>query len=150
LQKIELLIIPIGDIQVGIYQDSILIKSIKSELMSSEFLPDIYDKLSKKYDIKTVYFINGPGSYMAIKLTYIFLTTIAIVKDIPIKAANGFHFNSAKAIKALGNKYFILVDEKIELKSFDEKIEYDFILPINLNVDIFNNNIKPIYMLPAV
>ena len=60
-------------IQIGIYEDKKLIQTIKSEEKSSEVLPKIYDDILKKYKVKNLFYANGPGSFMAIKVAYIFL-----------------------------------------------------------------------------
>ena len=62
-------------ILIGIYKDDILIDTIQSEGKTSDILPSIFDELLKKYSITNIYYANGPGSYMAIKISYVFLKT---------------------------------------------------------------------------
>lgn len=115
---------------------------------TSEVLPQIFSEILKKYEINSIYFVNGPGSYMSIKLVYIFLKTLSIIKSIPIFATDGFYFTNS-AIKALGNRYFIKKDNIIEIVKLKD-IVTDFNLPDNLDKAQFTNNIEPLYILDAV
>jgi len=139
-------------ILVGIYQDNILIETIKSEGKTSDILPCIFDDLLKKYTIENIYYANGPGSYMAIKISYIFLKTLSITKNIQLKATSGFNFNENSPIKALGKKYFFNgQDDKITIDFLDDTTQLqDFKLPNNILQIPFSEDILPNYHLPAV
>ena len=39
---------------------------------TSEALPLLFESILKEYDPKRLFFARGPGSFMAIKITYIF------------------------------------------------------------------------------
>ena len=92
-QVIDLVIIPISNpIKIGIYKDGKLFKEIESKEMTSDFLPSFFDEILKEYNIKNIIYSNGPGSYMSIKLTYIFLKTLQITKNISIFSQDGFYF----------------------------------------------------------
>jgi hypothetical protein len=134
---------------VGIYHDSKLIDIISSDEKISDKFPMIYRELNQKYKVKSVYFVNGPGSYMSIKLIYIFLQTISIVDNIEIKSALGFYFNNNQPIKALGNKYFIQKDGIIELKSYNTKLAQEYRVPLNIDETIFGKDLEPVYILPV-
>ena len=137
--------------QIGIFHEDILIESIELDGQSSEALPPAYEAIDKEYTIKGLYFVNGPGSYMAIKLTHIFLTTLHIVKNIEIYATLGFAFNNDQPIKAMGKKYFIKDRENsIILETFEKPVEQNFTLPDRLDKTIFSSDIEPLYMLPVV
>ena len=135
---------------IGVYKDGKLIESIESELKTSEVLLKILSELSEKYDYKHMLYTNGPGSYMAIKLTYITLRSLEILKGISFEGCNAFDLNGQNPIKAMGKLYFIKEKETIITKKFDEVIEQRFKLPSMLSeVTILNDN-KPLYILPAV
>jgi hypothetical protein len=139
-------------ILVGIYQDNILIDTIKNEDKTSDALPLIFDTLLSKHSIENIYYANGPGSYMAIKISYIFLKTLSIIKNIPLKAASGFIFNDNSPIKALGKKYFINgQNDKIAI-DFIEDLDRlkEFQLPNNISHISFSEDTLPNYHLPAV
>jgi len=90
---------------------------------------------------------------MAIKITYLFLKTISISKNMPLFATDGFAFNQNSPIKAVGTLYFIKKDGKISTQKIDdiikEKIE-PFELPKILDKKIFTTESEPLYILPAL
>jgi len=132
----------------GIYKDGQLIESIKKEGKTSDVLPIVFDEVSKKYDIKRIIYTKGPGSYMAIKLSYVFFKTIEIAKDIKLLAADGFEFNQNQPIKAVGRSFFVKKDGIITLKK-DIKAG-EFSLPKNLNEINFSEDTTPLYILSPV
>ena len=68
-KSVDLLFITLSSpIQVGVYKDNKLIDTIISEEKSSDILPKIYRELSNTYEIKKLFYANGPGSFMAKKL----------------------------------------------------------------------------------
>ena len=139
-------------ILVGVYENNKLTNTYEAKGKTSEVLPWIFNNSLKKYNIKNIYYVNGPGSYMAIKVAYIFLKTLSIVNGIELKAADGFCFNKNSPIKALGKKYFIKdKNGNINVDFIDEaeKIN-DFELPEILNENLFSINSLPTYNLPAV
>ncbi|NKQ40505.1 MAG: hypothetical protein HF962_02935 [Sulfurovum sp.] len=147
----ELLINSIAvPIQIGIYQNSILVKSLEIEGQTSDVLLETLEELLNKYEIKKIIYANGPGSYMAIKLTYIMLRTIEMVRRIDFVGVSAFELNRSKPIKAMGKLYFIKEKETIITQKFDEKVEQVFELPDNLVNVSFDDNNKPQYILPAV
>jgi len=147
----KILIIAIASpLLIGVYKDDLLIETIESEHKTSEVLLKILTELSEKYNYKEVLYTNGPGSYMAIKLTYITLRSLEILKGISFEGCDAFDLNGVNPIKAMGKLYFIKEKETIITKKFDEAIEQRFKLPSMLSeVTILNDN-KPLYMLPAV
>lgn len=150
---IDILVIPISNpILVGVYKNNKLIQSIKKDGKTSDILPIIIEDILNKYNLSSIYYVNGPGSYMAIKIAYIFLKSIAITKDIDFFATNGFHFNNNTPIKALGKKYFFnSKDDKITIELLkDLNIIKDFELPVDLDATIFTKDCLPQYNLPAV
>jgi tRNA A37 threonylcarbamoyladenosine modification protein TsaB len=151
--KYKVFVISISNpILVGIYQNNKLIQTISKDGKTSDILPTIIEDIIKTKKISEVYFVNGPGSYMAIKIAYIFLKTFCQVKDIPLFACSGFEFNQNSPIKALGKKYFFKNKQgKIEtrlLNSQDKLI--DFNLPQTLDMSIFSIDTLPNYQLPVV
>ena len=110
-----------------------------------------YMDLLEEFDVKTIIYVNTPGSFMSIKIAYIFLKTITMIKDIEFLAANGFLFNQNSPIKALGKKYFINENEEIKVDFLPNMCKIsDFELPKSLeNID-FSKDTLPIYNLPAV
>jgi hypothetical protein len=133
---------------IGVYQNGELIETVQKEGMTSDVLPEIFDSLLKKYDINSIIYSKGPGSFMAIKLAYVFFKTLEIAKDIKLLAADGFYFNRNAPIKAVGNSYFVKKEGIITLKK-DLK-EGGFFLPEKLNLSDFSEESEPLYILNAV
>ena len=149
---IEVLVITISNpLLIGIYEDKKLIKEYKLDGKTSDLLPTLFEKLLKGYEINRIIYVNSPGSFMAIKVAYIFLKTISISKNIELFAAEGFLFNENTPIKALGKKYFIKDKNKIKVDFLEKDcIIRDFKLPMCIEKYNFNKETLPIYNLPAV
>jgi len=138
-------------ISIGIYKDKELINTYVQEGKTSDVLPMIFDRILKEYNISGLYFVNSPGSYMSIKVSYVFLKSLSIVKNIELKAALGFHFNENSPIKALGKKYFFYENEEIIIDFLNENQQIkEFKLPKILDDKIFSVESLPKYNLPAV
>jgi len=151
LSSYKVLIISIASpLLIGVYKNNKLIEKIESNQKTSEILLKLLVDLSLKYNYSKIIYTNGPGSYMAIKLTYITLRSLEILKGISFEGCNAFDLNKKKPIKAMGKLYFIKEKETIITKKFDEAVEQRFELPSMLSeVTILNDN-KPLYILPAV
>ncbi len=149
--KYEVLIIAIASpLLLGVYRDGELVEKIESKEKTSEILLKRLSELSKKYNYSRLIYTNGPGSYMAIKLTYIMLRSLEILEGIAFDGCDAFDLNKQNPIKAVGKLYFIKENNTIITKKFDEVVEQRFELPSMLSeVTILNDN-KPMYILPAV
>ena len=148
---VDILLVTLSSpIQIGIYEDSKLIDTIVSEDKSSDFLPLIFKKLFDKYNIKGLLYANGPGSFMAIKVAYIFLKSISIMKKIPLYATDAFYFNENKPIKAIGKLYFVKVSSEIKTEKLTQTEEMNFKLPDLLKISDFSETATPLYGIGAV
>ena len=149
---IEILVITISNpLLIGVYENKKLIKEHKLDGKTSDLLPSLFEELLKEYEIKRIIYVNSPGSFMAIKVAYIFLKTICIIKDIKFLAIDGFEFNQNSPIKALGKKYFIKDQNKVKVDFLEKDcIIHDFNLPTSIEKYNFNEETLPIYNLPAV
>ena len=79
-------------LKIGIYKQNQLVEVISSHEQTSEVLPKIFQSLLQKHKIQKIAFARGPGSFMAIKITYIFLRTLSITRGIELFACDGFIF----------------------------------------------------------
>ena len=148
------LVIPISNpILVGIYdQNNKLIEQISKDGKTSDILPIIFEEIFDKYNLEAIYYVNGPGSYMSIKVAYIFLKTLSITKDIEFRSASGFMFNNNSPIKALGKKYFFNSNDDTIIVDFlkeNDNIQ-EFLLPDIIDLNIFSSDSLPNYQLPAI
>jgi len=117
---------------------------------TSEALPMLFEAILKEYTLSNLFFARGPGSFMAIKISYIFLKTLSLSLHIPLLACDGFALNGGGPIKAMRNLYFIKEYGSIVTHHFDKDIEQTFALPALLDATLFGHEIEPLYMLPAV
>lgn len=150
-KRYELLIISISSpLILGVYEEGRLIDTISSDLKASEILLPLIKESLDKYDISRIIYTRGPGSYMAIKLTYIMLKTIEIVQGIQCVGCSGFALNGGGPIKAIGNLYFIKEKETIITKKYEQAINVKFTLPQSIQDLELDEESTPEYILPAV
>ncbi len=135
---------------LGVYEDDKLIDTISSELKTSEILLPLIQERLDRYDISTIIYTRGPGSYMAIKLTYIMLKTIEIMQGIKCVGCSGFALNGGEPIKAIGNLYFIKEKETIITKKYEQPVNVKFTLPQSIQDLELDEESTPDYILPAV
>ncbi len=151
LKKVDIVVVALASpIQIGVYGDNKLIDIIESEEKSSEVLPIIFDNLFQTYDIEKLFYANGPGSFMAIKVAYIFLKSISILKNIPLFATDAFYFNNNQPIKAIGKLYFVKISSEIKTEKLVTVPDMKFTLPKVLKTDDFSNITTPLYCIGAV
>ncbi|MBD3790150.1 MAG: hypothetical protein IE885_07285 [Campylobacterales bacterium] len=147
----ELVIVSIASpLLIGIYKDGMLIETLSSDKKTSEVLLPLLKSCLKRYDISHIIYTRGPGSYMAIKLTYIMLKTIEIVKGIKCSGCSGFELNGQAPIKAIGNLYFIKEKETIITKKFEQPVLSHFRMPKCIHDLKLDEESTPEYILPAV
>jgi len=150
-KKVEVFLIALASpIQIGIYENGKLIEKIESYEKSSEILPTLFEKILKKHTLKALYYANGPGSFMAIKVAYLFLKSLSILKKIPFFATDAFKFNKNMPIKAIGKLCFVKIASEIKTQKLETVPEVNFILPDVLDYNEFSKNAAPLYMIGAV
>ena len=149
--KYTVLVVSIASpLLLGVYRGERLIETIKREDKTSEILLKLLMEIFQNYNTTHLIYTSGPGSYMAIKLSYITLRSLEITKGITFDACDAFSLNQNNPIKAMGKLYFIKENNTIITKKIDEAVEQRFELPSMLSeVTILNDN-KPMYILPAV
>jgi len=151
LRSVDLVFITLSSpVLVGVYEEKKLIETIESYEKSSEILPNIFDELSKKYKIKKLFYANGPGSFMAIKIAYIFLKSMSVLKNIPLLATDAFYFNKNQPIKAIGKLFFVKISSEIKTQKLEIAPEASFILPDVLDYSKFSTTAAPLYGIGAV
>lgn len=148
----DALIIALGSpVYIGIYDEhGQLIESMKNDGMGSDVLPLIFEDVLKRYHLKHLIYANGPGSFMGIKVAYLFLKTLSIVRNIPLLAVDGFFFNENHPIKAVGKLYFVKNSNTIGVEPLDNPVLKGFELPQTIDVKNFNTDSAPYYGIEAV
>ena len=150
-KRYELLIISISSpLMLGVYEEGRLIDTISSDLKTSQILLPLIKECLDRYDISRIIYTRGPGSYMAIKLTYIILRTIEIMQGIKCVGCSGFALNGGQPIKAIGNLYFIKEKETIITKKYEQAMNVKFTLPQSIQDLELDEESTPEYILPAV
>ncbi|EEU6682653.1 tRNA threonylcarbamoyladenosine biosynthesis protein TsaB [Campylobacter coli] len=134
-------------LMIGIYQDDKLVKSIESEEKASEFVSKILKILLKEFSFDELIYVNGPGSYMGIKISYVSLRTLSIVKNIPLFAISAFELNNNQPIAAHKNMCFVKKEDEIIL---EENTAGEFFLPPNLSKLNKKDDNLPFYFLSAI
>ena len=137
-------------IQIGIYEEQKLIEVKESDQKSSDILPLIFQEILQQYEIKALFYVNGPGSFMAIKVAYVFLKSLSILKNIPLYARDAFYFNNNQPIKAIGKLFFVKMHEKIETQKLETVPVVSFKLPDLLEYKDFSKETAPLYKIAAV
>ena len=135
---------------MGIYKDDQLIETVSTALKTSEGLLPLLTKIMNKYTISNIIYTRGPGSYMAIKITYIMLKTIEIVKGIQCFGCSAFTLNEGNPIKAIGNLYFFKEKETILTKKLEQFEQIPFTLPQSIQDLVLDEESVPDYVIPAV
>ncbi|WP_104748484.1 hypothetical protein [Helicobacter cetorum] len=160
--KVDLALVSLGEVVLlGVYQQNCLHTSYTSALKTSEGLLEVFSQLfkdfkdTKKYSslptIEGVYYAKGPGSFTSLKLTHIFLHTLALIQGFELHSTTGFDFNDNAPILAYANKYFISKEMKnlVDFKDL-EVLPKDFTLPFQLEKEKFAQFNTPFYILPPI
>jgi tRNA A37 threonylcarbamoyladenosine modification protein TsaB len=150
-KRVDVVLVALSSpIQVGIYKEKKLIETIQSEEKSSEILPKIYEDILSRYDVENLFYANGPGSFMAIKIAYIFLKSLSVLKKIPLFATDAFYFNENQPIKAIGKLYFVKISSEIKTQKLETVPNMEFKLQDVLDYNEFSTTSTPLYGIGAV
>ena len=136
--------------QIGCYEHNRPVCTRTIEGRASDVLLGALEELLDNYSIDKIIYASGPGSYMAIKLTYITLATLAALHEIPFAGCSAFALNGGAPIRAMGSLYFIKEKETIITQKFDKHIPQEFELPEDLGILELELENTPLYVLPAV
>jgi len=150
-REVDVLLVSLtSPIQIGIYEENKLIDTIVNNGKSSDVLPSIYKKIFEDFNVNKLFYANGPGSFMAIKVAYIFLKSISILKKIPLFATDAFYFNKMKPIKAIGKLCFVKIGAEIKTQKLEIVPDGKFVLPDVLDYNEFSKTTTPLYSIGAV
>ena len=135
---------------IGVYEEYELIDTIISEeAKASDILPPLLCELCDKHLPDELFFVDGPGNLMSLKVAFVALKTISVLKNIPLAGADAFHFNGKKALKISNKLIFEKQNDKISLaKEACDTAEMS--MPQRLKRQIFDTSATPRYILSAV
>lgn len=148
----DAIVIALGSpVHVGIYDENgNLTETISNDGLGSDVLPIIFEDILSRYTLERLIYANGPGSFMGIKVAYLFLKTLSIVRNIPLIAIDGFFFNDNHPIKAVGKLYFVKNSTTITMEPLNNPVLKGFELPKSIDVKNFNTDSAPYYGIDAV
>lgn len=151
MPKVDVLVLALASpILIGIYEKGTLVKTIQSDEKSSDCLPTIFTTLLDTFEIEHIIYANGPGSFMAIKMCYLFFKSLEIVKDISLLSASAFDFNKNSPIKAMGKLYFHNSGQGVVIAPLGDVAVCALQLPKQINKTKFSTDTAPNYVVPAV
>lgn len=151
MPKVDIVVIALASpILIGVYSDRVLTQTLSSEKQSSDYLPEAFALLLKEYEIENIVYAHGPGSFMAIKMSYLFLKSLEIIQGIKLYAAMAFEFNEYTPIKALGKLYFHYESGEIVTRPLGDVALKLMSLPKVLELKKYSTLTEPNYILPAV
>ncbi len=147
-----LLVNPLSSpLQLALYNErGMLHRKWEVEGYVSDVLTGEIDRLTESYSIRKILYANGPGSYMGIKLCYILLRTLELLRGIPFEGCSAFSLNGNRPLKAMGKLYFVKEKETIITRKYDEKIPQVFTPPPSLCELEIASDRRPDYRIPAV
>lgn len=137
-------------VRIGIYDAGALVEELYCDENSSEALPKLFKKVLEHYDVARLVYANGPGSFMAIKIAYLFLKTLSIVKRIPLFGIDAFYFNGGRPIKAVGKLHFVKTAAGIVTEPLAETLPAEFTLPPVIDFNQFSEDASPFYGIGAI
>ncbi|EAJ0348305.1 tRNA threonylcarbamoyladenosine biosynthesis protein TsaB [Campylobacter lari] len=135
-------------LMLGIYENDLLLNTIESDLKVSEVLPKILQELLSQYEFEKLIYVHGPGSYMGIKISYVSFETLAIVKNIPLKAISAFELNNNTPIPA--NKHLCFVKKDNGEIILEKTQAGSFFMPQSLKGLNLSKENTPFYVLDAI
>jgi len=150
-KAVDILVVALGSpFLIGLYEDKKLFQIIKSEKHTSDELPRWFKLFDEKYNIEKLFYAKGPGSFMSIKVAYIFLKSFAVLKNIQLLATDAFYFNDNNPIKAVGKLYFVKINNQIDTIKVEDIQKSEFVLPKTLVYRDFGLDVIPQYGINAI
>ena len=152
MPKYTLLVLPTAKpLSIGVYDNKgELIDSFYSEERASKILSSLIYDVLKRYDIERMIYTSGPGSNMSVKLCYIVLESVRLVKNIPLYACSLFDINGNRPVKAMGQLYFMKEKETIITKKLTQQVDTTPVLPDTIASLAIDAVALPDYRVPAV
>ncbi|BDQ27786.1 hypothetical protein [Helicobacter heilmannii] len=143
--------------QVGVYAlDGRFLHAFNSNERTNTALIQIFEAMLKwlemrRLSIQALCYVRGPGSFMAMKLTHIFVHAWVLLNPTPLRSALGFAFNENSPIKAFGKSFYVYEGDQVVLKTFESPPPcQEMRLPPTLDPLLFSTTNEPLYFLPPV
>ncbi len=135
---------------LGVYVDGRLVDSFLEDGKASDVLAIMMGAALKKYSPDEIYYTNGPGNSMSLKIAYITLKTVAVIRQIPLYGVSPFLFNGEKPIRGIGGGFFVKDKNGIMLQKSKDLKEKVLSLPDYSDFTSSKTDAEPFYMIDAV
>ncbi|GHV10482.1 glycoprotease [Campylobacterota bacterium] len=137
--------------RLAIYgEDGGVIEQFQSDLPLTESLYDAIKAFDEAYAIERVLYARGPGSFMGLKLGYLFLRSFALGRGIDFLAADSFALSGGAPIHSHSKRWFVLENGSAAIRSFDSAPAEVLSPPERLDLTLFSAETAPNYILSAV
>ncbi len=146
-----LLLSAASPMQIGLYDEkgALLEQQQLAGKASSELYP-AFEAIDRAYQVTALAYARGPGSFMGLKLGFVFLRSYAIAKNIPMYAADSFYFTGGYPIMASRVRAYFKSGEEISIGRLESPPESGLRLPDRLNLSELDAPLEPLYIQPAV
>jgi tRNA A37 threonylcarbamoyladenosine modification protein TsaB len=136
---------------LGVYDADGPIKEYTASGKASDVLPPMIDEAIREFAPEEIYYTNGPGNHMSLKIAFVCLKALCVIKKIPLYGVSPFVFNGNSPIKAFGNSYFVSTLGKIELEIFEEEPTlFPAVLPGSVEFEGLKGSDEPLFLLSPV
>lgn len=126
------------------------LESFESDAPATESFYPLFKAIDEKYAIEKLAYARGPGSFMGLKLGYVFMQTLALARNLPFTAASSFVLSDGAPVQAHGKRWFAQEANGIGVKLFEAAPEDRLLPPDRLDLNLFDTNTEPDYFMPAV
>jgi len=135
---------------VGLYDETgkMILQKTLPDAKASDAIPVVIEELLGTYEPSALFYTNGPGNQMSIKISYVCLKTLAVAKNIPLYATNSFCFNGFAPIELANKRFFCFENGNIAIKHMVDMDNAPFMLPDRLDETVFATESEPVYLLP--
>ena len=136
---------------VGLYDASgVLVRRYERTGQISQVLYPLFREIGAEFEVVALAYARGPGSFMGLKLGFVFLRSFAIAKKIPMRSASSFFFSAGAPIVATRHSAYLLSDDKISLCRLESAPENRMQLPKRVDFEALDEPLEPLYIQPAV
>lgn len=152
MPEADLIVVAIAaPLLIGIYHDGRRVETLSDSRPASDALAAMLDDILGRCRVRSIAFARGPGSFMAIKVAYVTLATLAIARGIELLGCDGFAFNGGDPIRATGQNFFVKQGEAIRIERFETPpAARPFALPEHFDRRNMSGSVEPMYILPAI
>lgn len=126
------------------------LESFESDAPATESFYPLFKAIDEQYAIEKLAYARGPGSFMGLKLGYVFMQTLALARNLPFAAASSFALSGGAPVHAHGKRWFVPQGNEVSVQTFDPAPENRLLPPDRLDLSLFDTNTEPDYLMPAV